>query len=204
MFQKEIPWTLLGITVVILCAPSAMAAPMTFMRADCPANQLCEFKNDTDPDASKRWDTLWKAMLLPAVQFTGITFVKDPNEPTDLGELFFTKTITFTNLQPVTITFDGPAVGEMFFNISEIATNNTDQDWWDFHFEILDRVEGALQPPFNTLHPSKAHLHPNQFAAANINKLKGLDVPGKNGNNGVPKMSAFANDANDVVPKKEG
>jgi hypothetical protein len=93
----------------------------------------------------------------------------------------------------------------MFFNIKEVATNNTDKDWWDFEFEILDQVEGALQPPFNTLHPTKAHLHPVPFADdTKKNKLKGLDVPGINGNNGVPKMIALAKDANDVVPMKGG
>jgi len=138
--------------------------------------------------------------MLPAgVKFTGITF------DDQAGELFFTKDITFTNMNAVTITFNGPATGEMFFNIKEKATNNTDSDWWDFEFTILDKVEGALTPPFNTTHPTKAHLHPDPFDDETLkNKLKALDVPNRNGNKGVPQMTALAKNANDIVAMKGG
>jgi len=197
MFWKTSLYTLLIIASLSRCASLARAATLT--RPDCAANQLCEFKNSTDPDPAKRWDALWKTMLPGGVQFTGITW------DTVREELSFTKKIAFANNNAVTITFDGPAAGRMYFNIKEEATNNTNSDWTDFHFEIFDKIEGALLAPFNDDHPTKAHLHPKPFSdKTKKNKLKRLDVPGKEGNNGVPKMTALAEDKDDVVPKNGG
>jgi len=107
-----------------------------------------------------------------------------------------TKKVTFTQLDPIVITFrrvrpvgQTTDLEETFFMLKEEATNKTAFEWKGFKFEIEDKNNKPSTTEPDDTHPGKAHLH-NRAWDANSGPFKvGDPLTGK----GVYEMNLVLN-----------